>query len=344
MAYKLLTLVCGCAALFYLAAAPSYAQQPEREEAEKQLPQTNPPPVLKGRLPAPFDAKSFDVFDQGRFGMRPSDEAFGAYQRGLYLTAHNLAKPLAENGNAAAQALIAELLARGLGVKRDQGQAAKWYRLAAEQGIPEAEFQYALLLMQGSFFPRDDAQAMRLMRKAADSGNRLAQFNAAQMIVQAKPGAAGLTEAEPLFRKAANAGLADAQYAMSQLILNGAAGLEPDEAEAIRWMTAAAQQNYDTAQLDLGTWLVEGRRGQRDQEAGFKWLKLAASQGNVAAQNRVAKLYRAGVGVTADKIEAAAWYTLARRAGLIDREMDEFLDGMADEDRQKALERANRLR
>lgn len=323
-----------------LAAGSSGAAEPDKE-----LPQPEQSiPALQGRLPAPFEKKTFDQLDPGRFGDRPSDEAFGAYQRGLYLTAHNLARPLAENGNAAAQTLLAELLAQGLGVKRDTAAAAKWYKEAALQGVPEAEFQYALLLLEGVHFPKDRVEAFRLMRKAADAGNRLAQFNTAQMIVQEKRGSAGLNEALPYFRKAAEAGLADAQYALSQLILNGAAGLNPDENEAIRLMTAAALQGYDTAQLDLGTWLVEGRRGREKQEAGFKWLKLAAENGNVAAQNRVAKLYMAGVGVEPDEIEAAAWYTVARRAGLVDREMDDLLEGMTDEDRKKALERANRLR
>lgn len=300
--------------------------------------------ALRNRFVAPFEQNRFDDVNPSRFGMRPSDEAFGAFQRGLYLTAHNLAKPLAENGNAPAQVLLAELLARGLGVPRDDVGAAHWYREAALQGIPEAEFQYALLLLQGRYYEKDMEEAKRLMRKAADAGNRLAQFNVAQLLVQERPGPAGMREALPYFRKAAEAGLADAQYALSQILSSGVANIVPDDEEAIKWLTLAAQQNYDTAQLDLGTWLVEGRGGQRDAEAGFRWLKVAADQGNIAAQNRVAKLYRAGVGVEADPVEAAAWYILARRAGLVDHELDVFMDGLTDEDRKKALERANRLR
>lgn len=296
-----------------------------------------------GTLDPPFEQRRFDDVDPARFGLRPSDEAFGAYQRGLYLTAHNLAKPLAENGNAPAQVLLAELLARGLGVPRDETAAARWYREAALQGIPEAEFQYALLLLEGRFFDKDREEAARLMRRAADAGNRFAQFNIAQLLVQQRPGRAGMREALPYFRLAAEAGLADAQYAMSQILSSGAANIAPDDEEAMRWLTLAARQNYDTAQVDLGTWLVEGRAGRRNAEAGFRWLKLAADNGNIAAQSRVAKLYRAGVGIEADPIEAAAWYILARRGGLIDRELDVFMEGLTDEDRRKALERANRL-
>ena len=239
--------------------------------------------------------------------------------------------------------LLAEILARGLGVARDEAAAARWYREAAVQGIPEAEFQYALLLLEGRFFDKDREEAARLMHRAADAGNRFAQFNIAQLLVQERPGTAGMREALPYFRLAAEAGLADAQYAMSQILSSGAANIAPDDEEAMRWLMLAARQNYDTAQLDLGTWLVEGRAGQRNAEAGFRWLKVAADAGNVAAQSRVAKLYRAGVGIDADPVEAAAWYILARRGGLVDRELDVFMDGLTDEDRRKALERANRL-
>jgi hypothetical protein len=50
-----------------------------------------------------------------------------------------------------------------------------------------------------------------------------------------------------------------------------------------------------------------------------------------------------GIGVDPDPILAGAWYILARRAGLIDAEMEDFLAGLTDEETRKALQRANRL-
>ena len=41
----------------------------------------------------------------------------GAFQRGLYMTALNLALPRAEAGDPAAQTLVAEILSRGLGAR-----------------------------------------------------------------------------------------------------------------------------------------------------------------------------------------------------------------------------------
>lgn len=282
--------------------------------------------------------------DQERFGGPNADAAYGAFQRGLYLTALNLAKPRAEAGDAAAQTLVAEILSRGLGVKRDEAAAAKWYQLAAEQGVPEAQFQYALMLIDGRYVKKDTQAAYALMQAAAEAGNRLAMFNFAQLILQRDATAAGMTRAVSYYQRAADGGLADAQYAMSQVVANGAGGKKQDDVEARRWLLLAARQNYDTAQLDLATWLIDGRGGPRDLKAGFGWMKRAAEGGNVAAQNRLAKLYMGGIGTEPDATEAAAWYFLARRRGLVDPEMQDFLNGKTDEELKAALERANRLR
>lgn len=280
--------------------------------------------------------------DPSRFGKR-LDEAFGAYQRGYYLTALELARPRAEAGDPAAQTLIAEIYARGLGVPRDAEEAAKWYALAAEKGVPEAQLQYALLLIDGRVTEQDRQKAFQLMRSAAEAGEPEAQFNLAQMLVEDGE-ETGEREAVTWYERAAEAGLVDAQYAMAQVLTAGFGGRERDDAAARRYLELAARQNYDTAQLDLGTWLVEGRGGPADPEQGFAWLKRAAEGGNVAAQNRLAKLYRAGIGTEPDSILAAAWYILAKRSGLTDPIMEDFLMGLTEEEIEEASERANRLR
>lgn len=183
-----------------------------------------------------------------------------------------------------------------------------------------------------------------MLKLAADRGHRLAQFNFAQLTLQRKPGAEGMALAVGYYESAAKAGLADAQYAMARVYGAGVGGRSHDPKRARRWLEMAARQNFDTAQLDLATWLVEGRGGERNLEAGFAWMKIAAESGNVAAQNRLAKLYRGGLGVEADPVAAAAWYIIARRAGLSDPEMNVFLDGLTIEQQQRAIESANRLR
>jgi uncharacterized protein len=297
-----------------------------------------------GPRPRATEPRPETRIDPQRFGQKPPDAAFGAFQRGLYKTAFDLALPRAKDDDPAAQTLVAEIYARGLGIRRNATEAANWYERAAEKGMPEAEFQYALILLDGEFRPKDETRAFELMKRAADGGSRFAQFNYAQLVIEREPGPTGLAKAVSYYERAAEAGLADAQYAMSQVYANGVGGKRLDAVEARRWLSRAARQNYDTAQLDLATWLVEGKGGPRDETAGFRLMLVAATAGNVAAQNRLAKLYVNGIGTEGNPVEAAAWYILARRAGLNDPDMDDFLQGLTDAEQKKALERANRLK
>lgn len=291
-----------------------------------------------------LEPPSADHINPNRFGENPDDVAFGAFQRGLYLTAFNLAMPRAKDGDKAAQTLVAEIYARGLGVPVNDKEAAHWYGLAAAQGVPEAEFRYALYLLDGRVVEKNKEKAERMMKSAAESGNPQAQFNYAQLLVANLPGKGGLDAAFPWYQKAADAGIADAQYALSQIYANGTFTIVADDQKARVWLEKAARQNFDTAELDLGTWLVDGRGGPRDPKRGFAWLMRAARAGNVAAAARIAKLYRNGVGVDADPVTAAAWYIVAHRAGLTDPDLDVFMDGLTDEQVHQAIEKANRLR
>ena len=311
--------------LICLAALPAIAQE------------TSEPDGARVTSPA------VEAVNPGRFGERPADAAYGAFQRGFYITAIKLATPLALQGDAAAQTLIAEIYSRGLGVRRDIVKATEWYEKAAEQQVPEALFQLAMILLDGGPELQDRDRAFELLERAADAGHRLAQFNYAQMLTQRDPTNAGLKRAASYYEKAASAGLADAQYAMSQIHQFGSDGRPVDMAEARRWLEQAASQNYDTAQIELGTWLVEGAHGDRNAEEGFGWLLRAARAGNPAAQNRVAKLYRAGVGVEPDTVTAVAWYLRARRAGLIDPLMEDQIAGMGEEELRLAASRASVL-
>ena len=272
------------------------------------------------------------------------DEAYGAYQRGFYLTAMELALPRAQLGDAAAQTLVAEIFEQGLGVKRNRKDAAFWYGQAAEGGNPSAMFKYALLLMEGSVVPRDRAKADEMMKKAADAGNPSAQFNYAQVLVANSPGEKGLREAMPYYEKSAEQGIADSQYALSQIYLNLKDLPEEKRKRAREWLHRAARAGYDTAQFDLAIWLVNGTAGKRDYEAGFNWMKQAAEGGNVAAQNRLAHLYVNAIGTRPNPVEAAKWFVLSRRAGFKDPALEDFYLGLTDEEQKAGLDAANKFR
>lgn len=337
------------------ASKPETEKQPQHDEKPLDVPSVSTGftiPELAGSwaknqpdmLQQPASTDAMPAFNENRFGNKVADPAFGAFQRGLYLTAFNLGMERAKEGDPAAQTLVAEIYARGLGVKADQKQAAHWYGLAAEKGEVEAQFRYAAMLLQGIYVPKDAKKAEALMQKAAEAGNAMAQFNYGQMLMMRTPGIKGLDEAATWFQKAAESGVADAEYAVSQLLANGTTTIKRDEAEAREYLLRAARKNYDTAQLDLATWLVEGRGGERNYDAGFRWMLTAARGGNVAAQARVARLYRDGIGTDGNSVEAAAWYIQARRSKLYAKDLDSFMDGLTDEEIQQAISRANNLR
>ena len=113
---------------------------------------------------------------------------------------------------------------------------------------------------------------------------------------------------------------------------------------AREWLTRAAKAGFDTAQVDLGIWLVNGTGGERDLEEGFRWLNGAAQRGNVVAQNKVAHLYIQALGTRPDPVEAAKWYVLSRRAGLKDPAPEDFYLGIEDDQQKKAIDAANKFR
>lgn len=331
--------ILGLAALLGFASVQAGAQE---NESPAEPGAAIPPPVVTPTAPRPTAGTQPERPDNRRFG-KVLDAAYGAYQRGLYLTARNLALPRAEAGDAAAQTLLAEIYANGLGVRRDPREAARWYQLAAEQGDPAAQFQYALMLMDGEFVPPDPEAALALMEDSANAGNAMAQFNYAQMLLVGETDEADIARAVEFFERAAETGLPDALFAMAEIYTVGLGGREADEALARDFLQRAALLNYDTAQLELGTWLVQGRGGPADAETGYAWLLRAAEGGNIAARNRVARLLREGIGTEADPVAAAAWYMSARGAGLVDPEMDEFLEGLSEEQRAQATERSRTL-
>jgi uncharacterized protein len=307
----------------------SNAKGPDGKSANAFLPRD-----AKYLFPIP-DLASETRFD-GTF-----DDAYGAYQRGLYKTAMELAVARAKTGDSAAQTLVASLLANGQGVKRDPATAAFWYSQAAANGDPSAMYEYALLLMEGGIVPRDKAKSDALMQAAAEAGQPYAAFNWAQVLVASKPGTEGLTAALPFYEVAATQGVADAQYAVSQIYVN-LPGLPPEKrSKARQWLARAATAGFDTAQFDLAVWLINGVEGPRDYQSGFKWMQLAASHGNVVAQNKLAHLYINAIGTEPDPVEAAKWYVLSRRAGLKDIELEDFFLGIEDEQQRQAIEEAD---
>ena len=270
------------------------------------------------------------------------DPAYGAYQRGMYLTAFELALPRAEAGDAAAQTLIAELYDLGQGVARDSEKAAQWYKVAALSGNREAKFAYGLRLLQGRDFEQDVKEGIRLMAEAADAGHPLAMFNYATHLISQRPTTAGYRKALPYLERAADHRLADAYYLLAGIYREGLATGIGNPEKARTFLERAAQAGVNEAQVELGIAYATGTDGPKDLAKANSWYLAAARNGNVIAQNRLAHQLFAGLGVQKNITEAAMWHILASRAGRADPVLDEYMRTMDEKSRSKALSMANK--
>ncbi|HSG94862.1 MAG TPA: HcpA family protein, partial [Afifellaceae bacterium] len=138
-------------------ASPAFAQGTDATSAAPAF-SVVPAPAIPGPiLRTPQEAGATDpsinkrientLKDAGAIPADPPDRAYGAFQRGFYLTAFAIALERARKDDAKAQTLLGELLTRGLGVRQDHKEAAGWYELAAQGGDSEAQYALARLYL-----------------------------------------------------------------------------------------------------------------------------------------------------------------------------------------------------
>lgn len=146
----------------------------------------------------------FFVFTAGTSSGQTFHDAEDAYKKKNYNKAFKILKPLAEQGDAEAQSLLEETIAKaveqraeqgnaeaqlnlgnmyrnGQGVTKDYAKALKWYSLAAIQGNANAKNSLGFMYYQGYGVPQVYEEAFKWFRRAAEQGFAEAQFNLGYM-------------------------------------------------------------------------------------------------------------------------------------------------------------------
>ena len=158
--------------------------------------------------------------------------------------------PLAGD-DATAQFKLGVLHHSGRGVTpQDYGEAAKWFRKAAEQGHSEAQFNLGQMYDQGQGVPQDFGEAAKWFRKAAEQGLSWAQNNLGVMYREGEGVPQDYPEAAKWFSEAAEQGHTDAQYNLGVAWSRGE-GVPQDDTEAATWFRKAAEQGHADAQRQL---------------------------------------------------------------------------------------------
>lgn len=173
-------------------------------------------------------------------GAGPYEDGEAAYQRRDYATALRLWRPLADKGDAKAQARLGFMYQVGSGVAQDDEEGMKWYRLAAEQGHAGAQFNLGFSYANGHGVELNYGESVKWLRRAAEQGHGEAQTN------------------------------------LALRYLNGE-GVARDRKRAMDWFRKAAEQEDAGAMLRLG-WLYEDGEGfPQDYVRAYMWVSLAAA-------------------------------------------------------------------
>jgi TonB family protein len=162
----------------------------------------------------------------------------------------------------------------GQGVSKDDAEAVRWYRKAAELGEMRAMTNLGVMLATGSGVAKDEVEAVRWFRKAAEAGNALGMKN------------------------------------LGVAYENGQ-GVSKDDAEAVRWYRKAAELGEMRAMTSLGFMYENGRGIGKDEAEAVRWYRKAADFGEMRAMTNLGFMYETGRGIGKDEAEAVRWYSKA---------------------------------
>ena len=184
---------------------------------------------------------------------------------------------------------IGTCYAEGKVVAKDEAEAVRWYRKAADQGYAEAQCRlgkwYTYHLTIG-----EKSQAAMWYRKAAEQGHVVAQHELGLLYFL---GIGGVTnnylEAVRLFRKGAESGYVQSIHNLGSCYAEGK-GEPQDWVEACRLYRKAADMGLWDSQFNLGTCYDMGWGVEKNKEEALKWYRKASAQGCKLADDMISKL------------------------------------------------------
>jgi TPR repeat protein len=176
-----------------------------------------------------------------------------AYNRGDYAMALREFRALAAHGHVVAQANLSIMYFHGIGVSKDEAEAANWAYRAAEQGYAVAQAQLGYIYLNATGVTKDGAKAALWYRRAAELGYDVAQTTLGTLLFQ------GI-------------------------------GVPQNYSEAVKWFRLAAAQGNDDAHAKLGVAYYRGDGAIQDNAQAYLWFSLAAKLGRGGLDNIISFL------------------------------------------------------
>ena len=196
----------------------------------------------------------------------------------------------AENGDVAAQVVLAIAYEQGRIVAKDPAQAVAWLEKAATSRHPMALCSLAMHYLSREQGPGDDASAAELLQAAADQGFAVAQNNLGVLYARGRGVPKDLTRSASWYRKAAEQGYAQAAINLAAVYDNGW-GVKVDHVEAGRWWRVAADAGDAEGQFNLAMAYYLGEGVPKSKDECEAWLTKASYEGHAAASFYKGKLH-----------------------------------------------------
>jgi TPR repeat protein len=213
----------------------------------------------------------------------------------------------AKAGDSDAQWHVATAYELGQGAPRDDVEAMKWYRLAAEQGNAAAQNHVA----DGLYAAKNYTEAMKWYRRAAEQGNAEAQNNLADGLLAGKR----YVESLPWYERASAQGNVMATSSLGYLYDLGL-GVAQDRHKGFDLYRRAAELGWPQAMWNIANMYGAGQLGAVDIDAACVWTvraqKFAAPSDQLLRQRISGVLPQLELGLPPDqfarcKREAEAW-------------------------------------
>jgi TPR repeat protein len=211
----------------------------------------------------------------------------------------------AEAGHPAALYLLGVMSERGLGVTRNQGAAAEFYRRAAEKGHRSGQARWGKALMRGIGVDANPSVGETWLRRAALAGDPEAAAALGDLYATGGNLPPNHAEAASWFRRAAEAGHMGAARSLGLLYFAGA-GVPHDPEQGIRWLRISAAGD-GPARAEFGNLLLTGMGEEDDRVRLYKGFEQAAASGDPVAAYNCAVCLAHGVGVARDDRAATLW-------------------------------------
>ncbi len=195
----------------------------------------------------------------------------------------------------------------GRGTAKDEVEATRLHKIAAEKKHPFAMYMYGSALRLGIGVQKDVAAGVAIIRAAAETG------------------------------------LPEAEYEMYELLTVGK-DIKADHAAARKWQLLAAEHGYHSARADLAEEIINAKDVKRFKSVA-NWVRDGAMAGHDRCAHIMSFVYEQGLGTPADPVESMAWRLISLNVSdeLDPKVFREDYDALTEEQQELAEKRARVL-